>query len=613
MLSKTPIKTSTPTYGQNFKNGTPDIPHLKSILKTPNTPRNSSGVHFEPPRDLTDTLKAAANENVCRDELDGFITHMKNQKGQALVEWVQKIQENLSLLKPSLEPFVLAILGIPWVDQEQPVVTAYKHFLTNLISAQSYYTKPVVKMLLTTMLGTKEVKEQTKSQDEAFENAHDALQSVVKISPLAAHTAILNYGKSCMPFMMTPMIHMHTNYIRNLLKISKYLPNERIAILTLVIDRLVQLDAHLPIGEDLYDGESDDSDNEETSEIKVRKPTKEQICRDILDQGMTVLFEFIKDYSTSDSQLLSLYEDLQKVFETNVLPSYATGHVQFFMFYLCSLSSKIQEKFMDYLWKRFTSPNCPSILRQTAIAYIASIIARAKFIEVGILRLYMKKITNWVHGYLNARVDSGNDFNYVDVRAHGPFYAASQALLYMLAFRYEELVQGPKSIDFLSKLGLGRIVTCSLNPLKVCLPPVVKNFAAIARHYQLAYCETVIQRNNRLNLPVVGTKASTTSVIGEAKPALLDTFFPFDPYRLEQSKNFVKGHYREYQGSMLDEESDGSDDESDSENDETLDSDKDQSPMVTPKPKRRRLNSSGSFSGLFMDFNHASPGFMKVE
>ena len=70
---------------------------------------------------------------------------------------------------------------------------------------------------------------------------------------------------------------------------------------------------------------------------------------------------------------------------------------------------------------------------------------------------------------------------------------------------------------------------------------MVKNFAAIARHYQLAYCETVIQRNNRLNLPVVGTKASTTSVIGEAKPALLDTFFPFDPYRLEQSKNFVKG------------------------------------------------------------------------
>ena len=95
--------------------------------------------------------------------------------------------------------------------------------------------------------------EQTKSQDEAFENSHEALQSVVNISPLAAHTAILIYGKSCMPFMMTPFTHMHTNYISNLLKITKYLPNERVSILTLVIDRLVQLDAHLPIGEDLYD------------------------------------------------------------------------------------------------------------------------------------------------------------------------------------------------------------------------------------------------------------------------------------------------------------------------------------------------------------------------
>ena len=98
---------------------------------------------------------------------------------------------------------------------------------------------------------------------------------------------------------------------------------------------------------------------------------------------MTVLFDYIKNHATTDSSLMNLYEDLLKVFETNVLPSYATGHVQFTMFYMCSLSCKIQEKFMDYLWKQFISPNCPSILRQTAIAYIASLIARAKFIGKG--------------------------------------------------------------------------------------------------------------------------------------------------------------------------------------------------------------------------------------
>ena len=75
---------------------------------------------------------------------------------------------------------------------------------------------------------------------------------------MAGEAAILIYAKSCMPFMMSPMIHMHTNYISNLLKITKYLPNDKVAILTLVIDRLVQLDAHLPIGileEDLYDND----------------------------------------------------------------------------------------------------------------------------------------------------------------------------------------------------------------------------------------------------------------------------------------------------------------------------------------------------------------------
>ena len=54
-----------------------------------------------------------------------------------------------------------------------------------------------------------------------------------------------------------------------------------------------------------------------------------------------------------------------------------------------------------------------------------------------------------------------------------------------------------------------------------------------------------------LDLPVVGTLSSnTSSVITDAKPCLLDTFFPFDPYRLRKSKVFFVEMYREYQGSL---------------------------------------------------------------
>ena len=236
---------------------------LKSILKasTESSPSNSptrnspsrrsssAGVHFKPPDDFEETLQAVANQSVGREKLDDFITHMKNQKGQALVEWLQRIQENLNHLKPSLETFVLAILAqISWADQEKPVISAFKHFLINLISAQSYYTKPVVKMLLYSLQGPKEVPEDPKAYREAFEGAHEALRAAVRISPLAAHMAISAYCRSCMPFMATYNTHLHTNYISNLAKISQYLPDERAGLLNCIMERLVQLDAELPIG-----------------------------------------------------------------------------------------------------------------------------------------------------------------------------------------------------------------------------------------------------------------------------------------------------------------------------------------------------------------------------
>jgi hypothetical protein len=60
--------------------------------------------------------------------------------------------------------------------------------------------------------------------------------------------------------------------------------------------------------------------------------------------------------------------------------------------------------------------------------------------------------------------------------------------------------------------------------------------------FQLAYCDTIIQRNSRINLPVIGNLSSSGAPLSSetAKPMLLDSFFPFDPYRLTKSKVFVQ-------------------------------------------------------------------------
>ena len=196
----------------------------------------------------------------------------------------------------------------------------------------------------------------------------------------------------------------------------------------------------------------------------------------------------------------------------------------------------------------------------------------------------------------------------------------------MFVFRQDEFKDSKVALEKLSKLGLQHIVTCHLNPLRFCLPTIVRNFSAVAKHFQVAYCETIIQKNARLNLPVVS--GITSNLTTSRKPVLLDSFFPFDPYNLKSSKHFIEPHYREYHGNIeLEDEEDISSDEEeeimgeqdDSEDDE-VGEDEDTTKNIdealgAKPPKRQRLSSSRSSlstSSSVFDFGYTtSPGFKR--
>jgi len=82
-------------------------------------------------------------------------------------------------------------------------------------------------------------------------------------------------------------------------------------------------------------------------------------------------------------------------------------------------------------------------------------------------------------------------------------------------------------ILFLQELDIPRIITCKLNPLKICDNKIVHSFADITRTYQLAYCDTVIENNERNQLPIFGMKTHL--------PLLISNFFPFESYTLQYS------------------------------------------------------------------------------
>lgn len=121
------------------------------------------------------------------------------------------------------------------------------------------------------------------------------------------------------------------------------------------------------------------------------------------------------------------------------------------------------------------------------------------------------------------------------------FFSVCQAVFYVIAFRSRDLTNGKKDLHLLQSLQLSALVTCSFNPLRVCLPPVAVAFAGVTRSYQLAYCHTILERNARRKLATVYANDVATP------EEVLDTFFPFDPYLLKKSGDRMTPIYLQYQ------------------------------------------------------------------
>ncbi len=102
-----------------------------------------------------------------------------------------------------------------------------------------------------------------------------------------------------------------------------------------------------------------------------------------------------------------------------------------------------------------------------------------------------------------------------------------------------------------------------------------------------------------------------------AKPVLLDSFFPFDPYALKSSESHISEEYRVYKGAVIgDGESSDEEEDSDEDDDERMEEDgeedEDELGMPMPAKKRRRLESTSSAknSSLISSLLYGtSPGF----
>jgi RNA polymerase I-specific transcription initiation factor RRN3 len=104
---------------------------------------------------------------------------------------------------------------------------------------------------------------------------------------------------------------------------------------------------------------------------------------------------------------------------------------------------------------------------------------------------------------------------------------------------------------------LPRLIMSRFNPLKLCSPAVVRQFAKLAHSTHFMYIYPVLEKNKDIFVPGLG---------GSNLMQTVQSFFPFDPYKLEASRTYIDNIYFEWIAE--DDEEDDSDSEEEEEEEE---------------------------------------------
>lgn len=424
----------------------------------------------------------------------------------------------------------------------------------------------------------------------------------------------------------------HTIYVRNLLKLLGYAPELRADVLALITERLVKIDVEVQVDmEDLTEearerlvadfpqirpdllDDVDEMESDEESESDEDDDDEAQRTKDIIrkvekmDSILDILFSHYNQ-SVCEKSMENQIETIETLFSqfvTIILPTHRSRHTQFLLFHFVQMSPSYIDHFVGHCVHIAFDRARPAVIRQAAAAYLASFVARGIHVPSNIVR----DVFDYIGGELE-RLRRENEPKCLgpDLSRYSSFYCLVQALLYIFCFRWRDLQSNldddeddhdPETTyghNRQWKAGVKDALTqnlfSKLNPLKVCSPAIVTEFARVANYLGVVYIFHMLETNKRIRLSHLSGAATSTFSYGQPsrETALsasmdesyfhLDAYFPFDPYHLPKSKRWIEGDYREWEGipgldddqaseSGSDEEEADSDEEEGTETDET--------------------------------------------
>lgn len=465
-------------------------------------------------------------------------------------------------------------------------------------------------------------------RSKIYLRVHSALHYFLQLIP-SASTVLSSVLTNTFPH-QTDSKRSHGTYVQNILRILSYAPELRVEVLALITERLVKIDVQVQVDledlaedvgegvvqdiprmqsnfeEMLDDSESSDDDSVISTDADNREARRtKDITKNVekMDIVLNLLFNYYSQAipEAADAGIGTL-DILLSQFVTIILPTQRSRHTQFLLFHFSQLSPSFIDTFVGTCVQIAFDKVQPAIVRQAAAAYLASFVARGNHVPPNIVRD--------VFSYIGAELERLRSIHEPtcrgpDVRRYSTFYHLMQALLYIFCYRWRDLQFNPgqnsddsdfdededESLPAIYASGKGprwyagvkdilaSNVFCKLNPLKVCCPAVVTEFARIANHLGILFVYHLLETNKRVQLSQFAHSANRSSVYSQPEREtalnarrdnesyqLLDGFFPFDPYHLPISKRWISGDYREWKGVPgLDDEDEGRDSQSDDE------------------------------------------------
>ncbi|KAL4907468.1 hypothetical protein BDW74DRAFT_124748 [Aspergillus multicolor] len=509
---------------------------------------------------------------------------------------------NVAALDRSCNGLVQAVLDSEWLGRDESYIKLYIRFLGNLAAAQGSYLGSVLKVLANYMgelpKGTGKLPGYPHVDPvEAYTRVHMAMRHVLHLVP-SGSGSLSQIISSQFPF-DTDSAKANIAYTQNLVKVIRYAPELQADILALITEKLVKIDVQIQVDmDDLEDEEGeevlhaispetvmfaedlddDDDDNasvmsDESIEPESRrlKTIKENILK--MDGMIDTLFDYYAPTFTSGSpdDKENALDLLLSHFSTIILPTYRSRHSQFLLFHFSQASPVLVDRFAATCVQLIFNKAQPAILRQSAAAYLASFVARGAHISSEVVR----DVFELLGTHLNTlRLDYEPSCRGPDLRRFGPFYSTAQALLYIFCFRWRDLTTAamegdtPEQIDELEPEDitfppsirdvLHKAILSKLNPLKVCSPAIVSQFARMSQHLNFIYVFTILETNKRLRMSTYRNIAALSDPryshveretrAGDDLGYQLDAYFPFDPYQLPRSRRWLEGDYVEWRG-----------------------------------------------------------------